>query len=230
MTDDVSQNKLLSTLSPTESAVVLPRLQYVDLPLNKVICESESPIEYGYFLLRGLLSVVCLMRDGDITEVDTMGRDGLFGGEVLLGHTHQPFRCFVQVPGAGYRIAAAELPRLAVTCPQFYQRLLHYVGISLVQARQSIACNARHRADYRCCRWLLATRDRVGSDTLALSHEFIAQMLGVRRAGVSEILKELRQAGLIEYGRLEIILCDIPGLKERACECYEVIANQIASA
>jgi len=203
-------------------------MQRVELRVPEPVCEANAPIEYLYFPTAGLLSMVSHMNDGSVIEVAAVGMDGAFGTEVFQGHTSIPYRCFAQVEGEGLRVGVSPLMRLAAERPYIQSLLLRYNGSLMVKVMQNAACNGLHEVGPRCCRWLLITRDRLGTDRLHLTHEFLGQMLGVRRASVSEVLKPLREAGLVDSNRGEIIILDAHGLEERACECYRRITDAFA--
>jgi CRP-like cAMP-binding protein len=224
---NLSDNLLLAKLSPTVLNILRPNLHPVELQRGAPICEPEQVPEYGYFPVNGLLSVVSTMSDGSVIEVGAVGRDGMSGTHVFQGLETVPFRCFVQNDGFGFRIGMELLKTLGRQLPELQQHLLRYNGSLMVQMMQNTACNGLHSVDARCCRWLLMTRDRINSDDLHLTHEFLAHMLGVRRASVSEVLQPLRAEGVLDYTRGRITLLDIETLRSRTCECYKVITREL---
>jgi CRP-like cAMP-binding protein len=221
-----SQNRLLGRLSADDLQSLLPHLQYLELPVPASIFEAERPIEWAYFPLAGLFSMVRQMENGDVIEVAALGKEGAVGTQVLLGQMTLPYRCFIQIDATALRVSIDTLRRLTTERPSLLQLLLRYQGAVSVQIMQNSACNGLHGVAARCCRWLLMTGDRLSSDHIPLTHEFLGQMLGVRRAGVSEVLKPLRDQGLIDYARGSITLLDREELRACACECYGVITDE----
>jgi hypothetical protein len=161
-----------------------------------------------------------------VVEVAPIGTDGFSGSHVLFGQTSIPYRCFVQIAGAGFRIPVDKLLSAARKSPSMHRDFLHYTGSLMVQIMQNVACNGLHKVEARCCRWLLITSDRLKNRVVPLTHEFLGQMLGVRRASVSEVLKPLKNDGLLDYTRGEIILLNRRDLESRSCECYRIINKE----
>ena len=223
---NAGRNLLLAKLGPNDLQAILPYLHPVRLELGHGIFEANEPLEYAYFATDGLFSIVSLMKDGSLIEVAAVGREGAVGTMALLGQNEIPYRCFVQVEGSGYRIGLETLKSIAERRPELRQLLLRYQGSLTVQIMQNVACNGLHHVEQRCCRWLLLTRDRQSSDIIGLTHEFLGQMLGVRRASVSEVLKPLRERGLIDYTRGQIKILEPAGLEACSCECYRVISDE----
>lgn len=222
------RNALLSKLTPELRATL--RLEPVDLPVNLVLYEPDQPIEFAYFPELGAISVVSLMENGSIIEVGTIGNEGMACSVLLLETTSVPYRYFVQVAGHGYRVAAARLISACKANPELRQMVLRYESRFRVQTMQGMACNGLHSVEQRCCRWLLMTRDRVDSDEIKLTHEFLGIMLGVRRASVSDVLGPLQDAGLVRSQRGTISILDRKGLEKRVCECYAIMADRDTEA
>lgn len=216
-------NKLLAALPNSEYERLFPKLQPVSLPFTQRVYEQNEPIEYLYFINRGVVSMLNIMEDGGAIEVATVGNEGFIGVPLLLGAEHSPLEAFVQIPGDALRIKADVFKREITPGSPSYNLLLRYTQALIDQLGQSAACNRLHSIEERCCRWLLLTQDRVGSDEFPLTHEFLAQMLGVRRASVSIIAAVLQKAGLISYHRGKMMIVDRKGLEAGACECYQVI-------
>lgn len=221
---DSYRNALLAQL-PTPVIAAL-RLEPVDLPTNFVLSEANQLIEWAYFPELGAVSVVALMEGGATIEVGAIGNEGMACSILLLESQSVPYRYFVQVPGHGYRVSASRLLEASAAHPQFRQLILRYEAKFRAQTMQAVACNGLHSAEQRCCRWLLMTRDRVDSDELKLTHEFLGFMLGVRRATVSEVLGPLQEAELVHSARGTITILNRRGLEARACECYWVMAER----
>ena len=218
------RNRLLDRLPGAEYRRLLPLLEPVVMPHGEILYEAGGPIDYAYFPLDAVVSAVTVMRDGDAIEVATVGNEGVvgyygFGGKV------SPHRVLVQVSDGGLRIPAGALQEAAQEDGTLRDLLAAYQIAFMTQMSQSVACNGLHRLEPRCCRWLLMSRDRVGSDDLRLTHEFLAVMLGARRASVTEALGPLQEAGLVRSSRGRIVILDGAGLEARSCECYAVVRD-----
>ena len=219
-------NRLLTRLP----APVLVRIQRYFRPLKfesgLVLYEARSRIEHSYFPLDGTLSAVAVMLDGSMIEVATVGNEGAVGLPSFATADISPNRVFVQVPGEGMRIETAILER-EVQHEEAVRRLFsNYVMAFQFQTSQSVACNGLHPLQQRCCRWLLMTHDRVQGDTINLTHEFLANMLGVRRSSVSEVLQVLQDQGWITSARGKVAVVDRTGLEKGSCECYRVVRDE----
>jgi len=219
-------NLILAQL-PSECATELRRVMYpVDLEVRQIIYEASRPAHFAYFPESGMISVVAIMENGSSIEVSTIGRDGLVGGFLLLGIDRLPYRYFVQVAGRAHRIEAARLLQEAERNSELRRMILKHEATLLSQSMQLIACNGLHTIQQRCCRWLLMARDRSDSDEIVLTHEFLALMLGVRRASISEVLRPLQEAELIKSARGRIKILNRKALEAGSCECYHAIRDQ----
>ncbi len=183
------------------------------------------PIDYAYFPMGAVLSALTVMQDGNAIEVATIGNEGLVG-HYGTGGSRSPHRVIVQVEDGGLRIAARLLQSEGDRDEPFRELLTAYHIAFMSQVSQSVACNGLHRLVQRCSRWLLMTRDRVGANDLRLTHDYLALMLGARRASVTAALAPLQNAGLVRSSRGRIIITDGPGLEARACECYVVVRDE----
>jgi len=221
-----SRNCLLAKLSPERFDSLCPNLERVELKVPQVLSEPNEPIEFAYFPESGMISIVSIMNDGDSIEVGTIGREGMSGAELLLGSNWMPFRCFVQADGIALRIEGSQLKHAVERDSGLERLLFRYVAAVLTRGRQAAACNGKHSVHKRCCRWLLMARDRSDSDELSMIHDFLALMLGVRRASVSEVLEPLQKAGLVRSNRGRITVLNRTGLEQNSCECYRAIVNQ----
>jgi CRP-like cAMP-binding protein len=221
----VPGNRLLAKLPESELARLRSELQSVRLELGQVIYEADRPIEFVYFVEEGMISVVRVMQDGASIEVSAIGNEGIAGGTAVLGVPTLAYRHTVQVPGRARRIAVSALTRIARD-NGFRGLLDRYQAAFLTQAMQSVACNGLHTIEQRLCRWLLSTRDRTGSSELAITHDFLAQMLGVRRASVTDVLRPLQDEGLIRATRGKVTIVDAERLAVLSCECYAVIRRE----
>jgi CRP-like cAMP-binding protein len=217
-----SGNRLLARLPNSDYEALLPHLQQVPLAHKQILYEAETPIEYAYFPTAGVLSAVTVMNDGNMIEVATVGREGMVGLPFLIGNG-APHRMIVQVPGEGLRIAANDLKGHTTEGKPLRSLLTRYHLVFFRQTAQSVACNGLHRVQQRCCRWLLETRDRVDSEDLPLTQEFLAAMLGVQRSSVNEVLHPLQEKGLVHTNRGVITILDRNALEAGACECYRSV-------
>lgn len=216
-------NRLLRAIPAEEYAKIAGLLEPVTFESNAVLFEANQPIGAVYFFGTGVASMVTTMRDGATVEVSTVGNDGLVGVPLLLGVWSMPIRCFVQVPGNAKKLDAASFTKAVIDHAGFRSLLLRYTQVLFNQVAQSVACNRVHSVEQRCARWLLMTRDRVHTDVLPLTHEFLGYMLGVRRESVSVAAEALQQSGLIDYRRGQIRIRDHAGLVAASCECYGVV-------
>lgn len=224
-TTKVLRNRLLACLPPGDRDRFLAMLEPLSLPLGHRIYEVGAPIEYAYFPAGAVLSALTIMLDGNAIEVATTGCEGVVG-HLHYGERSSPHRVVAQIPGDALRIPIAELEQAAERMPSLRGLLAAYQGAFLGQVSQSVACNGLHRLEQRCCRWLLMSRDRVESDDVRLTHEYLAIMLGARRASVTEVLRPLQEAGLVRSQRGQITILDGPGLEARSCECYAVVRDR----
>lgn len=222
-----TRNHLLASLPANEFALLRPHLKDMTLKQGLVLAEQGEPIEQVYFPNSGMVSIVVVLAGGEKSiETATVGREGAVGAIAALGDRKAIARAIVQVAGVGSRISARHLQAAVRESPVLRDFIIRYQEMLLHQAQQSTACNALHEARPRLCRWLLQTRDRLDSDMVALTQEFLAQMLGVRRTTVTELARGLQGKGLVRYKRGKIEILDRQGLEECACECYGVLRHQ----
>lgn len=217
------RNGLLAKLPESEYARLAPNLKPVPLNFNVVLYEARSRIEHVYFPNTGAVSALTVMEDGNAIEVATIGNEGMVGLPVFIGAGYSPNKVLVQVAGEGLRLGAAELMDEVARGGQLGKLLDLYHAAFMVQVSQSVACNGLHSIKQRCCRWLLITHDRVESDSVALTQEFLAIMLGVRRPSVTDVLKSLRDEGMVNNVRGAIEILDRKGLEATSCECYRIV-------
>jgi CRP-like cAMP-binding protein len=221
------ENRLLADLPRDEYGRLLTHLQKVSLPLKDILYEANGPIPHVFFPLHGVVSLVILM-DGDISlEVGTIGNEGMVGTPVFLGSDSSPTRAISQVPGEALRMEVKVFQEEMRRGGPLYGLVQRYTQAMINQISQSVVCNHRHSVQKRMCRWLLLSHDRVGVDKFRLTHEFLAQMLGVRRPTVTSVAGTLQKAGLVRYHRGEITVLDRKGLEAASCECYEVVAKEL---
>lgn len=219
-------NRLLSAAPWEEYERLFPHLEYVELRRDEVLHRAGEQMSHVYFPYSGTISVVVQMEDGDQMEVGVIGREGMLGLPLVLGTDTAPLRAFAQVPGGAMRMTAADFVEEVGRRGGLYMLLLRYAQAFYVQTAQTAACNRLHPLEARLPKWLLTTRARAESDDLYLTHEFIAVMLGVRRAGVTEALGALRSERLVNHSRGRIRILDAEGLRRASCECYGVIRDE----
>jgi CRP-like cAMP-binding protein len=220
---ELRQNRILADLPEPEFQRIANHLEPVDLPSGKIIYEIDQPIDYVYFPFRAMVSLVTLMEDGKIVEVGLVGRDGMTGIVALMGQKTSPDRALVQIPDGWVRARVAVIKEEFARGGSLHSSLLHYAYVLMRQISQTAACNATHTAEERLSRWLLMCHDRVQSDELKLTQEFIAEMLATRRATVNVAATNLQSAGLIRYNRGDIHVVDRKGLEAFSCECYAAL-------
>jgi CRP-like cAMP-binding protein len=222
-----SRNFILSNLTPDEEALIRPHLVPVPLPHKMTFFRGEEPITQAWFIERGCASLINILPDGDAVEVGTIGNEGLVGTPVLLEADRMPCQCDMQIPGDGWRISTQTLKEILRQSDTLRIKLLRFAQAHFVQVAQSAACNRLHTIEERCARWLLMSRDRVGNE-FPLTHEYLAIMLGVRRAGVTVTANILQKAGLIRHTRGYITITDPAGLEEAACDCYRIVRDEFS--
>lgn len=218
-------NRILTLLPDTDYRRLEMHLERVHLPLKTVLYEAYMPITHVHFPIDGVTSILTTMEDGREAEVGTVGNEGMAGLPVFLGADSTPTMAFEQVPGDALRLRT-EVFREEIARGGALTAVLHrYTQALFTQIAQSAACNRLHAVEQRCARWLLMTQDRVGANQFPLTHEFLGQMLGVRRATVTEAAGALQAEGLITYRRGIITVCDRAALEQASCECYRVIRD-----
>ena len=220
------ENRLLAAIPSEVKARLEPNLERVSLPFKEVLYESRELIEYVYFPIHGVISLLTIVEECILAEVGLVGNEGMVGLSVFLGIEATPFKAIVQVPGEAMRMKADVFKDLVNADSPLYSLLLPYTHALMFQIAQSAACNSYHSVEKRCCRWLLTVRGRVHSDQFPLTHEFLSTMLGVRRASVSVVAAILQQAGFIYYRRGKIKILDREGLESASCECYQAIKQE----
>jgi CRP-like cAMP-binding protein len=212
-------------LEAAEYTRLLEDAETVELELRTVLYEGNAPITHVFFLGRGVASIIAPVGDGASVEVGTVGNEGLVGLPLLFGVDREPAKAFIQVAAGGVRVTAAAFQAAVAESAPLRALFLRYAQSYLSQVSQSSACNRAHSIEERCARWLLMTHDRVEADEFPLTQEFLALMLGVRRAGVTVAAGVLQKAGFIEYTHGRIKIVDRPGLENAACACYQIIRD-----
>jgi CRP-like cAMP-binding protein len=219
-------NRLVRALPSDEAKKLDAQLEVLDMELRHSVFKPDQPSQYVYFPLSGVISVHTRMREGVAVEIATIGREGMVGLEIFLGGEQTPASAFCQVAGRAARIGADAFRQVVRDSVPLTALLLRYTQATLTQVSQSVACNRLHSIEERCARWLLMTHDRVEGNRFELTQEFLAEMLGVRRASVSIAASILQRAGFIRYSRGRIEVVDRAGLERAACECYGVVARE----
>ncbi|MBE0595452.1 MAG: Crp/Fnr family transcriptional regulator [Gemmatimonadales bacterium] len=220
------QNHLLAALAAVVGERIFPRLELVPMPLGHVLYESGSELRHVYFPTTSIVSLLYVMLDGASAEIAVVGNDGIIGVALFMGGETMPNRAVVQSAGHAYRLSGSLLKEEFGRSGELQHLLLRYTQALLTQMAQTAVCNRHHSLDQQLCRWLLLSLDRLPSNELVMTQELIANMLGVRREGVTEAAGNLQRAGLIEYSRGRITVLDRAGLEARACECYAVVRKE----
>jgi CRP-like cAMP-binding protein len=226
---DQRSNQLLASLPHEDLQLLIPHLSSVQLSSGAVLAEPGAEVDHAYFPLSGAVSLLVVMRDGKTIETGTVGREGVVGAMSGIGLCKWQVRAVAQLPMFARKIASAEFRKAVSSSKAIADLCLRCNESFLTQARISAACNAVHRFEARFCRWLLQTRDRAESDTIMVTHEFLAQMLGVRRTTVTETSSKIQAAGAITCSRGVIKMVDLEAVKAMACECYETTLREQAS-
>lgn len=224
--DDPRQNLLIAALPATEWERWRSDLEPVDLPLGMVLYESGMRMTHVYFPTSAIASLLYQLEDGASAEVAVVGFEGVVGISLFMGGVSTTSRAVVQSSGRGYRLRAHVLMQEFNRAGPLLHLLLRYTQALLTQMSQTAVCNRHHTLDQQLCRWLLLSLDRLRSSELVMTQELIANMLGVRREGVTEAAGHLQRAGLIRYRRGHITVLDRPGIEHRVCECYRVVRSE----
>jgi CRP-like cAMP-binding protein len=224
--NDPRQNHLLAALPADEIEPLLSNLELVEMPLGKVLYESGNELRHVYFPTTSIVSLLYVMEDGASAEIAVVGYEGIIGVALFMGGETMPNRAVVQSGGHAYRLKGQRLKQEFNRSGALQHLLLRYTQALLTQMAQTAVCNRHHSLDQQLCRWLLLSLDRLPSNELTMTQELIANMLGVRREGVTEAAGNVQKAGLIEYNRGRITVLDRPGLEARACECYAVVKKE----
>jgi CRP-like cAMP-binding protein len=219
-------NHLLAALPPAEWMRWLPQLELVDMPLGEVVYESGTTMRHVYFPITAIVSLLYVMEDGASAEIAVVGNEGVVGIALFMGGGSTPSRAVVQSAGKGYRLKAAVMKDEFNSSGPVMHLMLRYTQALITQMAQTAVCNRHHSLDQQLCRWLLLSLDRLPGNELVMTQELIANMLGVRREGVTEAALKLQKSGLIQYARGHIFVVDRAGLEKRTCECYGVVKKE----
>ena len=220
------QNHLLAALPPEEYARLSPHLELVATPLGTTLCEPGMQMHHVYFPTTCIVSLLYVMEDGASAEIAVVGNEGLVGVSLFMGGETTTSRAVVQSAGHAYRLRGPLLKEEFFRAGPMQRLLLRYTQALLTQMAQTAVCNRHHSLDQQLCRWLLLSLDRLPTNELVMTQELIANMLGVRREGVTEAAGHLQKDGLIEYHRGHITILDRKGLEARVCECYAVVKKE----
>ena len=222
---DPRKNHLLAALPDAEWQRWLPQLELVEMPLGQVLYESGSTLSHVYFPITSIVSLLYVMEDGASAEIAVVGNEGIVGIALFMGGESTPSRAVVQSTGQGLRLRARAIKDEFGRAPVLHL-LLRYTQALITQMAQTAVCNRHHSLDQQLCRWLLLSLDRLHGSELTMTQELIANMLGVRREGVTESALKLQKLGLIRYSRGRITVLDRPKLEKRTCECYAVVKKE----
>jgi len=223
---EFKKNHLLASLPDAEWERWSPMLERVDMPLGQVLYESGIALQYVYFPVTSIVSLLYVMENGASAEIAVVGNEGLVGVSLFMGGGSTPSRAVVQSAGVGCRLKAKVMKEEFDRAGPVLHLLLRYTQALLTQMAQTAVCNRHHSLDQQLCRWLLLSLDRLQGDELVMTQELIANMLGVRREGVTEGALKLQKAGLIRYARGHMTVLDRKGLEARTCECYAVVKRE----
>ncbi len=223
---DPRQNRLLAALPDSEWQRWLPQLEFVELPLGRVLYESGATLQHVYFPTTAIVSLLYVLENGASAEIAVVGNEGIVGVSLFMGGGSTPSRAVVQSAGQGYRLRSQAMKDEFDRAGPVLHLLLRYTQALITQMAQTAVCNRHHSLDQQLCRWLLLSLDRLQGSELVMTQELIANMLGVRREGVTESALSLQKAGLIRYARGRISVLDRPGLERRTCECYAVVRKE----
>lgn len=218
-----TQNHLLAAFPSAEYERLAPHLELVPMPLGQVLCESGGRLQHLYFPTTSIVSLLYVLEDGASAEIAVVGNEGILGISIFMGGDTTPSRAVVRSAGHGYRLKAHLLQQEFNRAGPVMRLLLRYTQALITQMTQTAVCNRHHSIEQQLCRALLLSLDRLSGNSLTMTQELIANMLGVRREGVTEAAGNLQRAGLIRYSRGHIEVLDRAGLEKAVCECYRVV-------
>ena len=228
MTQAWPRNRLLLALPPRNLKRLAPELEHIPCAREQTLVEAYSSLDHVFFPDSGVVSVMAVYADGSIIEMATVGREGCTGMQAVFGAKKSSVRLFVQIPGSAAKMSRATFNRAMKSMPAFRALMFAYVQAFLEQVMVSVACNGAHSLKERLARWLLMMRDRHDDDTLPITQDLLAEMLGVQRPTITNAARDLERAGLIERGRQQVTIRDRQGLIQQSCECYQVARERVA--
>jgi CRP-like cAMP-binding protein len=226
ISSDPKENQLLAALPSVEWQRWLPQLEWIEMPLGQVLYESGGTLSHVYFPTTAIVSLLYVMENGASAEIAVVGNEGIVGISLFMGGESTPSRAVVQSAGEGFRLQAGIMKDEFSRAGPVLHLLLRYTQALITQMAQTAVCNRHHSLDQQLCRWLLLSLDRLRGNDLVMTQELIANMLGVRREGVTEAALKLQTVGLIRYARGHISVLDRNGLEQRTCECYAVVKKE----
>jgi CRP-like cAMP-binding protein len=222
------RNRLLLALPTRNLKRLMPELDHIRCPRELVLMDVDSSLDHVFFPDSGVVSVLAVYADGSIIEMATIGREGCAGVQAALGARSSSAQLLVQIPGSAARMSRVAFMRAMQSMPPFRSLMYAYTQVFLEQVMVSVACNGAHSLKQRLARWLLMMRDRSDDDTLPITQDLLAEMLGVQRPTITNAARELELAGLIERGRRQVTILDRKRLTEASCECYQLVRARVA--
>lgn len=222
------RNRLLLALPSSNLKRLMPDLEHVPCHRGQVLMDADSSLDHVFFPDSGVVSVVAVYADGSVIEMATIGREGCTGVNAVFGAKRSSFRLLVQIPGGAARMSRAAFTRAMESMPPFRSLMYTYIHAFLEQILVSVACNGAHSLKERLARWLLMMRDRGDDDALQITHDLLAEMLGVQRPTITNAARELERDGLIARGRRQVTIADRQGLTDASCECYQLVRSRLA--
>jgi CRP-like cAMP-binding protein len=224
--NDPRRNQLLGALPESVRTRWYPHLESIEMPLGRVLCEAGTTLGHVYFPTSAIVSLLHVMKDGSSAEIAVVGNEGIVGISLFMGGQSTSTRAVTQSAGRGFRLQASIMKLEFDRAGTVHELLLRYTQALITQMSQTAVCNRHHSLDQQLCRWLLLSLDRLSGNELVMTQELIANMLGVRRMGVTEAAMSLQEAGLIRYVRGHITVLDRRGIERRSCECYQVVKDE----
>jgi CRP-like cAMP-binding protein len=222
------RNRLLLALPPRNLKRLMTDLEQISCQRAQVLMDADSALDHVFFPDSGVVSVVAVYADGAIIEMATVGREGFTDVQAIFGAKRSSVQLLVQIPGSAAKMPRAAFTRAMDSMPSFRSVMDAYVQAFLEQVMVSVACNGAHSLKQRLARWLLMMRDRSDGDTLLITQSLLAEMLGVQRPTVTNAVRELERAGLIEHGRRQVTILNRKGLTKASCECYQLVRTRLA--
>jgi CRP-like cAMP-binding protein len=226
----IGENRLLKRLGADDLLRLQPNLKEISMERGRVLHPAGDPIEHVYFPISGMVSILAVMRTGEQIETAIVGREGVVGASIGSNGSQSAGQSTVQIEGSAWQVQASKFLETYKASEPFRTLTNRFQNVIFLQAQQSAACHALHSVEARLCRWLLQSQDTTETDIVPLTQEFLSHMLGVQRTSVSLCAHTLQKAGLIRYSRGQIRILDRTGLKESACECYDVVREHINKA
>jgi CRP-like cAMP-binding protein len=222
-------NRLLLSLPPRNLKQLTPKLEFIRCEQDQILLDVDASIDHVFFPNSGVISLVAVYADGNVIEMATIGREGCAGVQAFFGAKRSSARLLVQIPGSAAKMSRATFDRAMKSMPSFRSLMLAYVQAFFEQVLVSAACNGRHSLKERLARWLLMMRDRGDGDVMPITHDLLAELLGVQRPSLTHAVAELEEAGLIRRGRRQITILNRQGLVKASCECYQLVRERVAS-